>query len=231
MSKPRAVIKVTHIISGLGSGGAERMLHNLLSFSEQVEVSCQGKDQIYYKYKTDYWRKGGGFPTPTGKLELYSTVLEEMGYAVSSEQEGKKVYSITDEGNDFLKKQQDVADGVRSQMKSKWSFKNVGRMVTVMREFHEIENLLGRGFQGLDADKAILHQIDPANAICSSQLIEFGKEIRATQIISVHRHWVAPLKVNLHIGGITRSILRSHSNPEHFRIRFPPRILEYPAFI
>jgi anaerobic selenocysteine-containing dehydrogenase len=49
-------------------------------FSEQMEVSCKGKEQIYYKYKTDYWRKGGGFPTPTGKLELYSTVLEEMGY-------------------------------------------------------------------------------------------------------------------------------------------------------
>jgi len=49
-------------------------------FSKQVIVACTGKDQIYYKYKTDYWRKGGGFPTPTGKLELYSTVLEEMGY-------------------------------------------------------------------------------------------------------------------------------------------------------
>jgi anaerobic selenocysteine-containing dehydrogenase len=49
-------------------------------FSEQMQVACTGKDQIYYKYRTDYWRKGGGFPTPTGKLELYSTVLEEMGY-------------------------------------------------------------------------------------------------------------------------------------------------------
>jgi len=49
-------------------------------FSKQVVCACTGKDQIYYKYKTDYWRKGGGFPTPTGKLELYSTVLQEMGY-------------------------------------------------------------------------------------------------------------------------------------------------------
>lgn len=49
-------------------------------FSEKVTVACTGKDQIYYKYKTDYWRKGGGFPTPTGKLELYSTVLEGLGY-------------------------------------------------------------------------------------------------------------------------------------------------------
>jgi anaerobic selenocysteine-containing dehydrogenase len=49
-------------------------------FSEKAWVACTGKDQIYYKYKTDYWKKGGGFPTPTGKMELYSTVLEQLGY-------------------------------------------------------------------------------------------------------------------------------------------------------
>jgi anaerobic selenocysteine-containing dehydrogenase len=49
-------------------------------FSENIISGCFGPDQQYYKYKTDYWRKGGGFPTPTGKMELYSTVLENMGY-------------------------------------------------------------------------------------------------------------------------------------------------------
>jgi anaerobic selenocysteine-containing dehydrogenase len=49
-------------------------------FSEMGVLARMGKEQIYYKYKTDYWRKGGGFPTPTGKLELYSTVLEGLGY-------------------------------------------------------------------------------------------------------------------------------------------------------
>jgi anaerobic selenocysteine-containing dehydrogenase len=49
-------------------------------FSKKGVLAKIGKDQLYYKYKTDYWRKGGGFPTPTGKLELFSTVLEELGY-------------------------------------------------------------------------------------------------------------------------------------------------------
>ncbi|MGD0795681.1 MAG: molybdopterin-dependent oxidoreductase [Dehalococcoidales bacterium] len=49
-------------------------------FSEMGFLARMGKDQVYYKYKTDYWRKGGGFPTPTGKMELYSTVLEKLGY-------------------------------------------------------------------------------------------------------------------------------------------------------
>jgi len=49
-------------------------------FSQRLVSGCWGKDQVYYKYKTDYWRKGGGFPTPTGKFEFYSKALEALGY-------------------------------------------------------------------------------------------------------------------------------------------------------
>ncbi len=49
-------------------------------FSKIGSLATTGKDQKYYKYKTDFWVKGGGFPTPTRKAELYSTVLEELGY-------------------------------------------------------------------------------------------------------------------------------------------------------
>ena len=54
-----------------------------ISWKEFSKVGClatKGKDQKYYKYKTDFWVKGGGFPTPTRKVELYSTVLEKLGY-------------------------------------------------------------------------------------------------------------------------------------------------------
>jgi DNA-binding PadR family transcriptional regulator len=80
-------------------------------------------------------------------------MLQEMGYASSSEQEGKKVYSITEEGLQFLESQSSVADNVRKQMRHKWSFKNIGRMVTIMREYHALEDLLGSGFPSLDADR------------------------------------------------------------------------------
>jgi anaerobic selenocysteine-containing dehydrogenase len=49
-------------------------------FSEIGLLAKMGKDQPYHKYKTDYWRKGGGFATATGKVELYSTVMEKLGY-------------------------------------------------------------------------------------------------------------------------------------------------------
>jgi DNA-binding PadR family transcriptional regulator len=87
---------------------------------------------------------------------IYPTLqmLEEMGYATASEQEGKKVYAITEEGRRFLTSKKDVADGVRNQMKHKWSFKNIGRMAMVMKDYHAIENLLGRGIRTLDSDRA-----------------------------------------------------------------------------
>jgi DNA-binding PadR family transcriptional regulator len=96
-----------------------------------------------------------GFYKPSPGV-IYPTLqmLEEMGYASSTEQEGKKVYAITEEGLKFLTKQSNIADDVRKQMKHKWSFKNIGRMVMIMREYHELEDLLGRGFRSLDVDKA-----------------------------------------------------------------------------
>jgi DNA-binding PadR family transcriptional regulator len=96
-----------------------------------------------------------GFYKPSPGV-IYPTLqmLQEMGYVSSTEQEGKRVYSITEEGLKFLENQSNIADDVRRQMKHKWSFKNIGRMIMVMREYHALEDLLGRGFRSLDADKA-----------------------------------------------------------------------------
>jgi len=96
-----------------------------------------------------------GFYKPSPGV-IYPTLqmLQEMGYASSNEQEGKKIYSITEEGLKFLTNQSNIADGVRRQMKHKWSFKSIGKMVMVMREYHALEDLLGSGLRSLDADKA-----------------------------------------------------------------------------
>jgi DNA-binding PadR family transcriptional regulator len=101
--------------------------------------------------------KSYGFYKPSPGV-IYPTLqmLQEMGYVNSTEQEGKRVYSITEEGLKFLESQSDAADDVRRHMRHKWSFKNVGRMVKVMAEYHALEDLLGKGFRNLDADKAEL---------------------------------------------------------------------------
>jgi anaerobic selenocysteine-containing dehydrogenase len=60
-----------------------QLRHAKISWDEFKKIgylSKTGKEQKYYKYKTDYWRKGGGFRTPSGKVELYSTTMEKFGY-------------------------------------------------------------------------------------------------------------------------------------------------------
>ena len=95
-----------------------------------------------------------GFYKPSpGAVYPTLQMLEEMGYASAVEQDGKKVYTITEEGNQFLVRQKDLADGVRNQIKSKWSFKKIGRMAMVMKEYHALEHLLGQGFRSLDSEK------------------------------------------------------------------------------
>jgi DNA-binding PadR family transcriptional regulator len=85
---------------------------------------------------------------------IYPTLqmLEEMGYTSSTEQEGKKVYEITEGGREFLDKK-NVSNGVKSRMKKRWSFKNIGKMALVMKEYHALEHLLSRGIRSQDADK------------------------------------------------------------------------------
>jgi len=39
-------------------------------------------------------------------------------------------------------------------MKHGWSFKNIGRMAMIMKEYHALEHLLGQGFRTLDTDKS-----------------------------------------------------------------------------
>jgi len=95
-----------------------------------------------------------GLYTPSpGAVYPTLQMLEEMGYATAVERDGRKVYTITGEGINFLTERKDSADEVRSQMKSRWSFKNVGKMASMMKEYHDLENVVGRGLRTMDADK------------------------------------------------------------------------------
>lgn len=95
-----------------------------------------------------------GLYTPSpGAVYPTLQMLEEIGYASATERDGKKIYTITEEGLKFLAERKVSADEVRSQMKHKWDLKNIGRMIMIMKEYHALENLLGEGLRRLDADK------------------------------------------------------------------------------
>ena len=55
-----------------------------------------------------------GFYSPSAGT-VYPTLqlLEDMGYVKSSEQDGKKVYTITDEGRNFLNERHETMDKIK----------------------------------------------------------------------------------------------------------------------
>ncbi len=86
---------------------------------------------------------------------IYPTLqmLEEMGYASSDQMDGKKVYSITEEGLHFLGKREKVATEIKNQMKNSWGSSDMGEMMEVMTEMRRISQLVGQEFRNADPDK------------------------------------------------------------------------------
>ncbi len=79
----------------------------------------------------------GGFYSPSPGV-VYPTLqmLEDLGYVTSQEQDGKKVYTITEEGRKYLAEQKDVVGEIRDRIKSHWGF-------VTNRDFHETMHAFG----------------------------------------------------------------------------------------
>jgi DNA-binding PadR family transcriptional regulator len=99
-------------------------------------------------------RSEGLYKPSPGVIYPTLQMLEEMGYTTSREEEGKKVYTITDEGIKFLAEKKETTDGMRDRIKKRWSFRNIGRMAGVMRDYHELEHVISSGLRSLDENKA-----------------------------------------------------------------------------
>ncbi len=83
------------------------------------------------------------FYTPSpGSVYPTLQMLEEMGYVTSGEQEGKKVYTVTDEGLGFLDEQKEFAERIRNQIESWWNPENTDDVSKTMSELRKLAGLL-----------------------------------------------------------------------------------------
>jgi DNA-binding PadR family transcriptional regulator len=80
-------------------------------------------------------------------------MLEEMGYASAAERDGKKIYTITEEGSKFLAEQKDFTDEVKSHMKRHWNPENIGIFTQMMGEFAELARMMGHRARRVAPDK------------------------------------------------------------------------------
>lgn len=95
-----------------------------------------------------------GFYTPSPGA-VYPTLqyLEEMGYVAAAERDGKKIYSVTDEGRKFLAESRQFAEGIKKQMRDCWGPRDMSEMREAMVEVGKLGRLIGRHVRDLDAEK------------------------------------------------------------------------------
>lgn len=98
-----------------------------------------------------------GFYTPSPGA-VYPTLqwLEEMGYVTSSQQEGKKIYTITEEGRKFLAEREKQTGEFKSQMKNwfDWCTPEIGEELhDIMHELRDLRHLLAHKARLVDTEK------------------------------------------------------------------------------
>jgi len=114
------------------------------------------KDKPRYGYEVirALEERSHGFYTPSPGV-VYPTLqmLEEMGYASAAERDGKKIYTITEEGRKFLTEQKDFTDKVKHHMRYHWNPENIVVFTQMMREFGELASMVHYRARHMAPDK------------------------------------------------------------------------------
>ena len=107
-----------------------------------------------------------GFYTPSpGAVYPTLQMLEEMGYVTAVEQDGKKVYTITEEGRRFLAERKGFADEVKRQMKRYWDPEVARAVSEVASEFGRLGRLMRRRLRSMEPER-MQRVLDVASRAC-----------------------------------------------------------------
>lgn len=94
-----------------------------------------------------------GFYKPSPGV-VYPTLqmLEEMGYATSEDRDGRKVYTITEEGRAFLKERGDFAGEVKEHIRRHWNRKDHAAFEDIFAEMAGIGMMLRPRMRNMDEE-------------------------------------------------------------------------------
>ncbi len=80
-------------------------------------------------------------------------ILEERGYVTSEERDGRKVYTITDEGRRFLAEHSDLEQEINQRLNEWRNPLNTDAIRKTMREFGRLADLLSWEARKMDSEK------------------------------------------------------------------------------
>jgi DNA-binding PadR family transcriptional regulator len=89
-------------------------------------------------------RSAGLYTPSAGAVYPTLQMLEDMGAVTSEQKDGRKTYTITDEGRRILEDRRDVIDEITSRVRDWVGSENRSELGQAMRELGELMALLGR---------------------------------------------------------------------------------------
>ncbi len=99
----------------------------------------------------DYFQ---GFYSPSAGT-VYPTLqlLEDLDYVKSSEQDGKKIYTITDVGKRFLEEHEETTTRIKNHMYVCWGAGKQVDFLETKRKLQDMVRLIGRKAHQMDSEK------------------------------------------------------------------------------
>jgi DNA-binding PadR family transcriptional regulator len=96
-----------------------------------------------------------GFYSPSaGSIYPTLQLMEDQGYVKSTEQDGKKVYTITEEGLKFLAEREETVDKIKEHMHGWWGHVKIGgELRETMQDLGEIRNCIIKAVHNRDTEK------------------------------------------------------------------------------
>lgn len=88
----------------------------------------------------------GLYSPSAGTVYPVLQLLEDMGYVTAKTSEGKKTYTITESGKQFLEDQKETTARIGERLRGWWGSEDKAKLQTIretMKYIHEIRHLIG----------------------------------------------------------------------------------------
>lgn len=113
-----------------------------------------------------------GFYSPSpGSVYPTLQLLEDQGYVTSSQQDGKRVYTITDEGRAFLTERASTVEDVRARMSGGWAPRTTPELRQLIDEMRQLgQALFAHGARGALGDPEKVSRLRAAVARARNEI-------------------------------------------------------------
>ena len=118
-----------------------------------------------------------GFYSPSpGSVYPTLQLLEDLGYVSATQQDGKRVYSITEEGRKFLEENRRTVDGIWGRAGEGWDPELAAEMREMWREIGGLGRLFGTEMRAGRVDRDKLRRVREVIARAAREIEDILEE-------------------------------------------------------